>query len=134
MYDWVVRIKHRQDDQLKAPKDVLLFELQLILDLQNLVLVKNERVKFILVNREVSRQRAGPLGWRPLFGSQVSPYRAKEASSPNELDVESVLHLLEVIGWVFNCDLSASLVSKVVPIHVLKECASDPQPLLSWKH
>lgn len=134
MYDWVVRIKHRQDDQLKAPKDVLLFELQLILDLQNLVLVKNERVKFILVNREVCRQRASSLRWRPLFSPQMPSYRAKEASSPNELDVKSVLHLLEVIRRVFNCDLCASLVSKVVPIHVLKECASDPKPLLSRKH
>ncbi len=120
----IIGVKQGQYDKLKTSQDVLFLELQGILDILDLTLREDQRVKIFLVHETLLASFARD---ELLEGSE-------EACLPNEFDIKRIFHLLEVIGGVLDSDLCAFFVPQVVIVHLLKEGAPYTQTLVHWQY
>lgn len=140
MHNGVLRVKLCEYHELKAPEYVLFLEFQLLLHLKNLLLIQYNRIKVVLLYEWPTCFEAlacSPYWWLHcckffftlLWSDDVSD-GLEEASLPDHLDVQRILHLLEVIARVLHCDLCALLICQIKVVQILEEGAPDSKPLI----
>ncbi len=110
MHDGVFGIQLDQYEQFEASEYVLLLKFECLLNIRHLLLVKNQLIEVVPVDCP------GPHAALPL---QDLVEGLEETPLPDQLDVESVFHLLEVHGRVLHCYLNALLVRQVMIVHIL---------------
>ena len=114
----VVLVQARYLQQLEAALDVLLPQLELRPDLVDLAMVQPAHLE--RVDAEVL---AG-------IGQAQTPYRPEKAGAQDHLDVERVLHPLEVVGRVLHDHTQALLDAQIVIVDGLEEGAADAELLV----
>ena len=114
----VVLVQARYLQQLEAALDVLLFQLELRPDLIDLAMV--QPAHFERVDAEVL---AG-------VGQAQTPDRPEITGAQDHLDVERVLHPLEIVGRILHDHAQALLHSQIVIVDCLEEGAANAELLV----
>lgn len=59
--------------------------------------------------------------------------RSEEACAQDHLDIQGILHPLEVIGGILNDHAQALLHTQVIVVYGLEKCAPDAKLLVRWQ-